>query len=81
MLEILTLLTPSNKFLRTGQGAHDIAGADGRTDDKTKDGQAAGSRRAARPTDATATRLVGQRHGCRGGREAGQLAILSSFRE
>ena len=32
---------------------------DGRTDDKTKDGQAAGSRRAARRTDAAAaTRLV-----------------------
>ena len=61
-IQILTLLTPSHKFHRTGQGAHDIAGADGRTDDKTKDGQAAGSRRAARrtdrPTDAAATRLV-----------------------
>ena len=57
-IQILTLLTPSHKFHRTGQGAHDIAGADGRTDDKTKDGQAAGSRRAARRTDAAATRLV-----------------------
>ena len=57
-IQILTLLTPSHKFHRTGQGAHDIAVADGRQNERRTSRRQQASGPSDRRTDAAATRLV-----------------------